>query len=48
MKAKDLIEYILDNNLEEYEVMVEVNEEPVPLEEGDIDWNEDLEYLFMG
>ena len=48
MKAKNLIEFIQDNNLEEYEIMIDVDEEPVPLEEGDIDWNEILEYLFIG
>jgi hypothetical protein len=59
MKARELVEYIQENQLEEYEVMIQppldsiedIEVEvpsPVPLEEGDVDWEEGKEELYMG
>ena len=49
MRASELIEYIKENGLENYEVMIQVPRSgTVPLEEGDVDWNEDMEKLYLG
>lgn len=52
MIGRELIEYIVDNDLEDIEILIQPpsvedkDSESVPLEHGDIEWND--EYLFIG
>ena len=49
MKASSLIEFILDNELEEYEILIQdIRSGSVPLEDGDVDWDEDRKNLYLG
>ena len=56
MRGDELIEFIVENGLEDYEVMIQPpignygsqTYSPIPLENGDIDWNEDKEVVFIG
>ena len=49
MKASTLIEFILDNELEEYEILIQdIRSGSVPLEDGDVDWDEDRKNLYLG
>ena len=49
MKGQDLIDFILENDLENYEILIQdIRSGSVPLEVGDMDWNEDMEKLYLG